>query len=509
MKKLLIIIFIFLITFLTYTYKLSEVPVHLNQDELGYSINAYSIAKTGYDENGKFLPLYFWHLGVVWATPIIVYLTAIFLIFFPLSEEIIRLPSVMVGIIDVILIYLVAERWFRNPNLGLLAAVLLLFTPVHFIQSRILLDNLYPVPFVLLWLLFLQRFLEEKKIWLAFTTTLSLGLGIHTYHAPKFIMPIYFLATFILIFPRIKNKLKLSLILVLGFLLPLIPLFIWQSSNDTLQDLLYYVGLHNSNLSPVQGVLRLLSFESLSQKLIAYRSFFDPWFLFNRGDASLAHSTGQVGVFLLPFIIFLPLGFYQILRKDNSRMNLLLLFGFLTAPIAASVVGQPYRISRALVILPFAIIIAIYGIKFLMNKWVLNRVIIVILLGFLLIQYAYFTIDYFNNYSKRSYVWFNYNIPDAYERLINISNEELPGAIYIDNKIPFADRYWRFYLIKYQKENLFKKTIFFNAANLNDVSSNSLILYRFDSLSNRAARFIYREEIKEPDNFTSFYIYHD
>ena len=138
-----------------YSAFLNVTPVHLNQDELGFSLNAYSIAKTGFDENGRFFPLYFWHLNVMWSTPIIVYLTALILKLFPLSEVAIRLPSVIVGIINIVLVYLLAKRIFKSEKFGLLAGVLLATTPVHFIQSRILLDNLYIVPFVLGWLLLL------------------------------------------------------------------------------------------------------------------------------------------------------------------------------------------------------------------------------------------------------------------------------------------------------------------------------------------------------------------
>src|SRR3989344_217337 len=504
--KRLIVLLIFLITFFIYSYKISEVPVHLNQDELGFSINAYSIAKTGYDENGRFLPLNFWHLGVVWATPIIVYLTAIFLIFLPLTESVIRLPSVFVGVVDVVLIYLVARKWFKSDNFGFLAAVLLLLTPVHFIHSRILLDNLYPVPFVLLWLFYLMKYMEEGKIRLVFLATLFLGISIHTYNAPKLIMPAFFLVTLILVLPKVKHKVESLLLSVLGFLIPLVPLFIWQRSNSTLQDLLYFYGVYNTSQSPIQAVSRLLSVESLSQKFVTYTSYFDPWFLFSRGDTSLAHSTGQIGAFLLPFIVLLPLGFYQIIRKDNSRINLLLLFGFLTSPIAAAIVGQPYRISRALVMLPFAVLIAIYGVKFLINKRVMGRLVLSVLLIYMPIQFIVFVTGYFNNYPARSYRQFNYNIQGAYEEIIAKAKDDT-GAIYIDNKIPFADRYWKFYLIKNQKEDLLRKTIFFDAANLVSVPSNSLILFRFDSSSDQQLGLDLIEKIKEPDGFVSAYLY--
>ena len=157
----------FLLAFITtsfvYGLFLNRVPVHLNQDELGFSINAYSIAKTGMDENGRVMPIYFWHLGVMWATPAIVYLTAGVLKFFPLSEEFIRLPSVFVGLANLVLIWCLAKAYFKCEKWALAVVILLATTPVNFIHSRLLLDNLYPVPFVIAWLLCLLKYFEGKS----------------------------------------------------------------------------------------------------------------------------------------------------------------------------------------------------------------------------------------------------------------------------------------------------------------------------------------------------------
>ncbi len=126
-----VIIALVLISILIASFSLNQVPVHLNQDELGFTLNAHSISMGGFDENNRFLPLYFWHLGVIWSTPIIVYLTSLFLLILPVSEIVIRLPSVLVGVVDLVLIYLIAKKVFKNKFYGLVAALLLFITPPH------------------------------------------------------------------------------------------------------------------------------------------------------------------------------------------------------------------------------------------------------------------------------------------------------------------------------------------------------------------------------------------
>ena len=195
MKKSRLLVILIVLTLLT--FRLDKVPVHLNQDELGFALNAYSI-KTGLtDVSGNFLPFYFWHLGSFWATPIIVYITSLVLLFFPISESTIRISSAAIGVVSVAIMMILTKRIFKKELFAILSGLFIITTPVFFIHSRILLDNLYPIPFVLAWLLLLYIFLEKKVPGFLIFSGLSLGIGFHSYHAAKIMMPVYFLASII------------------------------------------------------------------------------------------------------------------------------------------------------------------------------------------------------------------------------------------------------------------------------------------------------------------------
>ena len=525
MKKLSVVLLLLFTVFL-YTILLDRTPIHLNQDELGFSLNAYSLSKTGFDENGRFFPLYFWHLGVMWATPFIVYLTALFLKFLPLTEIAIRLPSVLVAFINVVLIYFLVKKLFRNHWWGVVAGALLALTPVHFIQGRILLDNLYIVPFVLGWLLFLVKFLEEKEIKFLFLLGLILGFGFYSYHAARIMMPFYLLTTIIALLPEIKKRKRLLLVTVIGFVIPLLPLIAWtQQYPETLfLDQARYTGIYDTSTSPLSGIATILSQESLVHRLNVFISYFNPVFLFLLGDASLIHSTSlhhplglsqsaiRAGVFLLPLAIFIPLGLYKVL-KEKTALNILIIFGFFTAPIAGAFAGDHYRFSRILVILPFAIILAIYGVQFLLSqKKRILRLTFYLLLVSIPLQFSYFLYDYFTDYRIRSYAWIKYNIPGALEEIISQDTAKLTTKIFLDNRIEFIDRYWRFYLIKYNKEELLGKTDFFDpqTVELEKLPKNSIILYNFnhvDGLKTQIGPFTKVTNIFEPDGVSTFYLY--
>lgn len=503
-------IFLFVVISVFYGSFLSFSPVHLNQDELGFALNAYSIVQTGNDENGRFMPLYFWHLGVMWATPVIVYLTAIFLEFLPLSEITIRLPSVFMGMVNLFLIYLLSFKIFKKKFLALISVSFLALTPVHFIQSRMLLDNLYPLPFIIGWLLFLYIFMENRKIkWLALGMFL-LGFGIHSYHPPKIWMPLYFLATLLILWRGYSKK--SILISSIFFILPLLP-FIWWLPKypDTLIDQVRFTGLYNTQLDPFQGLLSLLNSEGILSRLRVYISYFNLKFLFLHGDLTLIHSTRNVGVFLFSFAVLLPLGIYLALRKKDKFFKLIL-FGFFSAPIPASLVLVQDRASRILVILPFAVLLATYGASHLLaHKFRFFKILAVLLLILIPIQFSFFLKDYFTGYRERSYTWFNYNIPGILEEVIKQDNLQSHSRIYIDNRTWLIQPYWKFYLIKNNRTDLLSKTEYYTDINLNELPKGSLLEYRFDNLALKqqiqGSNFRKIKEITEPDGFVSYFLY--
>lgn len=510
--RLLLIVLLMFYGFL-YSAFINRTPVHLNQDELGFSLNAYSIAKTGFDENGRFFPLYFWHLGVMWSTPIIVYLTALILKILPLSEVTIRLPSVFVGLVDIILIGFLGAKIFKDIKYGILGALFLAVTPVHFIHSRLLLDNLFIVPFVLGWLFCLCLFLEKKNPWFLGLAAFLLGLGFHSYHAAKVMIPLYMLMTFWVLGRQLKENKKLILLIIVPFLIPLLPVIPWLSKYpDTFIDQVKYTGLYDTGLNPLAGLFSLLNPRSIFHRLDVFFAYFNPYFLFFKGDESLIHSTQRTGVFLLSFAVFIPAGIYNVLR-NKTPFNLLLVLGFFSSPVAAALVGDHYRISRALVMLPFAVLLAIHGFKFLFSRrQFLSRITCYILLIIIPLQFSYFLYDYFKDYRIRSYSWFKYNIPAALEAVINEDQKRPLYAINLDNRIDFIDRYWRFFLIKRNRKDLLGKTYYFDPyfSDLKFFPKNSLLLYNFDHVGTADIKkdsFKKIKDIFEPDGTSRFYIY--
>jgi hypothetical protein len=103
---------------------------------------------------------------------------------------------------------------------------------------------------------------------------------------------------------------------------------------------------------------------------ILYFQFWDPRFLFVHGAPVLRHSTGHVGVFLVSVAGLLVVGMVRAARRAVSDAgSLLLLGGFLLAPLPASLVDFNDRLAshaiwRAVAVLPFGALAGL-GLEYL------------------------------------------------------------------------------------------------------------------------------------------------
>ena len=193
-KSLLRLVLFALAVQIVYAVGLGHTPAHLHRDEVDIALQAQSIATSGRDLDGRLLPLYFrmHNLGPnVWFHPLIVYVTAVFLWFLPFTEAALRFPTTVIATLDVVLMYFVARRLFGTERWAFVAAALLAMTPAHVLHGRLLFDFIYPLPFVLAWLLFLLKYLDHGRPWLLFASTTALGVGVFSYIASVIMMPVY------------------------------------------------------------------------------------------------------------------------------------------------------------------------------------------------------------------------------------------------------------------------------------------------------------------------------
>ncbi len=156
-------------------WRLSDVPMVVGGDEAHFALHAAAIAATGRDIDGRLLPLFFRIDLATWYQPMLVYLMAPAVRLFGVSEWSIRAPIALVGVVDALLMYAIGQRLFRDTRYAVLSAVMLAMTPAHLILTRMALDYVCPLPFVLGWLWCLLTAIETDTAGPAFAAGLLLA----------------------------------------------------------------------------------------------------------------------------------------------------------------------------------------------------------------------------------------------------------------------------------------------------------------------------------------------
>jgi len=436
MKKYLPLLLILLLATLLRIVSLDKYPAGLNADEAAIGYNAWSLLETGKDEHGTSWPIVFRSFDD-YKLPGYFYLVLPFVKLFGLNIWSVRLPSAILGIASVWLVFLLVKILFpNNKNFPYLSALLLAVSPWHLQFSRGGWEANAATFFILLGIWgFLKACppaggaLEKPKYYLLFV--LSLVFSLYTYPTARIVSPL--LALFLVIVYRNQlfssftgKKLKIILIsLFIGIALS-VPIAVQLLSKEgqarfTGVSLLadtgpYWQALELRRAHPDESSLyvRTIHNQYLSYGLRFvknYLSHYSPRFLFVAGDEiarSKVPGMGQAYLLLVPFYF---LGILWLLRLD-SRGKKLVLFWFLVAPLAASMTFQsPHALRAQNMVIPFTIItvgglsIALKFLKELKLKWLLPIFsLITILLGLYSVT-RYLHLYYVHYPKELPYAW--------------------------------------------------------------------------------------------------------
>lgn len=442
-----------------YATRLGLSPIYLMHDESKFALQAQSIAATGRDLTGHFLPVYFTEEEFpAGRDPLIIYATAIGLKVLPLSEAAVRMPTALLGVVDVVLMFFLSRRLFGSDRMGAVAALLLAFTPGHFMRSRLVLSPVFALPFILAWLLSLARFdaKGERRDLIAATAWLSLGM--YSYLACMVMMPLYLALTAWIVAER--RSWRLLPAAAWGFAIPLVPMALWYATHaERYGQIIDSYRLFNAGQRATEAVPSLGLVETLRLRLDLYWSFFSPDFLFISGQSSLIDSTRTAGIFSIALVVLMPIGAYVLARGKAGALGRVIVIGLVTAPLATVISGH-IEMNRVLFVIPFGVLTAMYGIDTLLRArqsgWRWAAVVLLLAVPF---QFWGFYRDYMGHYRVASSGYFGGNLREA---LIDVLARDVGtgGRIYLSRRIPFVDRYWRFYSIARGRSEMIERATF-------------------------------------------------
>lgn len=491
-KPLPLSVVVLTLTILTtlYVVDLEHTPVYFGGDEAHFAVHGYALATTGRDLNGTTLPLFvnLWdpqgdmalqEKFPAWYQPLLFYFIAFALKLLPLSEVSVRLPTAIIGgLLSPLLTYLVTMRLLKDRRLALVAMLVLGLSPPLLLMSRQALDYVCPIPFVLGWLWFLVTFLERSGLWRAFAGGLVLGVGFYSYIASWAFMPCCLVMTWVTYFRSRSDAVRASVVATVGFLLPLSLLIPWAWLHpEMFRETAGRYLVRDEGLSLMQGAGKLMAFGTLQQVIATYASYFDPMFLFVRGGVSMTTSTTRSGVFLLPAVVFIGLGLFEVIKRARRDViALVLLGGLLLAPIPATLVNERRMIQRELFMLPFAALIAAYGAAALLHQsQAIGRWAVAALIVAMPLQFAYFYRDYFTHYANRSAFYYDSVV---FTEVADVLVSADPATILLGRDLDDAGPKWRFYATKLGRPDLLSRTRYVseNSADVDAAPGGSLLV---------------------------------
>jgi len=406
---ILLLIIIVLASFLR-LYNLGNVPTGMTDDEIRETYTAYSIAHTGKDVFGNFLPVVFKIDGASTWGPVLVYIKTPFSLLLPLNSFTARFPYALAAIFSVILFYFIVKKLF-NDKIAIASSFALSASVWQIQLARFVIEADISLTLYLLGI-FIYLYSKNKTRFIVLSMVVFF-LAFYGYSAFKiFFLPLML----ILAWYKFKELGKKHLLIVLttvllafgsyGFLSITqnaasyvspggVPFFFLDKQKTSLS-----VELERRASNEPQIIETLYHNKFTYWFRIAatnYLTAFSPQYLFLDQEASGIYSIwgrGEMYIFELPLLIF---GFLYLFTKKRKEFYLVLLLLLISPLPSALGVGTPTWTSRSAFMVFWLYVFVGAGIYYLITGFKKLRFRYLVL-AIVLILYTYSVIGYLMQY---------------------------------------------------------------------------------------------------------------
>jgi 4-amino-4-deoxy-L-arabinose transferase-like glycosyltransferase len=429
-RKILLIILL-LLAFTIRFYKIDQIPAGLYHDELDAGYHARSILETGKDYRGSFSP-FFTNSFVDPRTPIPVWITAISTLIFQTEELDVRMGSVIVGTINVLLVFILISLWSKNYWRSFFTGLVFATSPWQIQFARINHEGNSTLLILLLALTSFTLSIQKKSPLYLLLSAFFLALTLYTYRTMSLLAPIILITLSVIYWDKIKSfgykKLLISLFL---FIIPAVSFIYATTFAVKDKPRIAQISILQDPTVPIQ-VQRNRELDSndaqdfefgkqatrqsfvfhnklvswIEQFTINYFSIFSVDFLFIHGDKNHRHSIENQGMLLYIDIAALGFGLFWFFKNRKDFNNQLILALFFLSPIPSSITqdGASHGARLFVFTLPLLIVIG-YGwyalfdwlkkLKF--NKLFFSAIFLLWLILFSHYLHNYFTHSYYTS----------------------------------------------------------------------------------------------------------------
>lgn len=517
-KILLIFICVFYL-FISF-YKISQVPPALSWDEASVGYDAWSITHDGKDQWGQFLPVAFKSFEE-YKYPFHIYTTALFVKLFGLSDVAVRAPSVIFGLIDILLVFFVVRLITQKKPVAILSSLFLAISPWFIQFSRVNWETNFALFFLLSGLLFFFQGLRKKPYFLMLAFT-CFGFDLYTYNAAKIFIPLFLFVLVVVYFKElIKLKFTFLISIVIFLIISSISILNPQLSGLTrFQQVKFDDNLVRSTMS--YKLSKKYFFGKIEIIGGQYLSHFNPQFLFISGDKNPRHSSQTTGqLYWLDFVL-IPLGIFFLLRY-KKKYGAIFLAWFFLAPLPGSITIEAPHASRAMFALGSWQIVSAWGAYYLFqeakNK-ISRKILGVFLIVFYLLSFSRYYYNYINIYPIKSSQDWQYGYKKIFVSYKDTFNkfDHIIISDYLSQPYIFALYYLKYNPLNFRAEveyntsikrstslvKSFGKFIFTNIKFSDLPKGKSLV---FASPSEQLSEFSKKDVILNLDKSIAFYVY--
>jgi 4-amino-4-deoxy-L-arabinose transferase-like glycosyltransferase len=356
-------------------------PPGYHRDEAALSLNAYTIATDGQDEDGARLPLFFRSYGD-YKSPLYPYLlAAIFKITGP-HKEVARWFSAILGAAAVLLLGLLAKRITERNLVGLAVLVLAGLMPWLFELGRVALEVATQPLLVTLLLLVLLRAWRRQTwtLWEGAFVGALLGLLLFSYTGSRLLAPL--LAAALLVFSG-RGRWRWLVA-------------IWATFGLFLLLLGSYALRHPGTISARYGATTIARGGHshtyvVTQAIANWFHDIDPWFWATSGDpAPYVHNGGYASLFGAVVALALA-GFVMVLwRHRDDLWWRFILVATLFAPIPAALTVDRHNAIRLAALPVFCAVLAVPPLDALLRRSVAAVAALAVLAVTIVVQFTQF-----------------------------------------------------------------------------------------------------------------------
>lgn len=343
-------------------YDITKNPPGLNIDEVSFGYSAYSILKTGKDENGVFMPLAFRSTGD-YKNPVPVYLLVPSIWAFGLNEWAVRFPMALIGILSIPIFFFFLKFLLKKDWIALTGALLMAISSWHIYFSRFAYDPLLASFFLILGIWFFLKMLEGKRIWGIFSA-LFFVISMYSAFTERLFVPFFIFISLLLNRKTVFQHKKIILIFIsvcIVLVAPLIFLSMFGGANTRFGMIFLTQDIEYTRYAILDHLFRpgesLITFFFWAKR---YLSYLQPDFLFLNGLNLTSPGTFGLGVLYLFELPLFILGIISLIKNNFKWKNILLIWLFLGI-FPASLANNETSEGRSLIVLPAVLIILTLG----------------------------------------------------------------------------------------------------------------------------------------------------